>query len=120
MAKPYDGQDCGGSFTNVPVAHDGGGAAINSPVAAGTTAALVVPKTAARLNLVAVGDDAATVKIKAGAAAKAGVITIPPNVQVCLDCAGMNSPAYPDIIEVAAGASAPVSFWFDCTTDGGN
>lgn len=123
MAKPFDGQDCGGNFGNVPVAHDATATAITSPIAAAATKALVVPATAFRLNLLAVGDANATVTIKKGSTVKSGSITIPVNVQVSIDCAGMGTAPVlgdnPDTIQVVAGAATPVSFWFDCTTDGG-
>lgn len=119
MAKPYDGQDCGGSFGNVPVAHDGSAVPNASPVAGGATVELTVPKTAFRLNLLAVGANGATVTIKKGSTSKTGAITVPVNTQVHLDCAGMGVEPFPNIIQIAAGATTPVSFWFDCTTDGG-
>lgn len=123
MAKPFDGQECGGNYCNVPVAHDGSEEPVTSPIAAGDTEELVVPNTAARLNLLANGSAAATVVIKKGNTAKSGTITVPAGVQVAIDCAGMSTMPvtddYPDTISVTAGAATPVSFWFDCLTDGG-
>ena len=123
MGKPFDGQDCSGGFGNVPVAHDASGTAKTSPVAGGATAALLVPDTAFRLNLLAVGSANATVTIKKGSTARSGSITIPVNTQVQIDCAGIGSDPVlggnPDTIQIVAGAATPVSFWFDCTTDGG-
>lgn len=120
MGKPYDGQEFGGAFHNFPLAFDGTGTPNASPVAAGTTVNLIVPKTAARINLLAVGDATASVVIKTGAVAKSGTITLPVNTQVFIDCAGMNDPnpsvVAPNIIAVTAGAASPVSFWFDSLT----
>lgn len=122
MGKPYDGQDCGGAFFNYPLAYDATGTPNTSPIAGGATVNLKVPRTAGRLNLLATGSNPATVVVKKGTTAQSGSITIPNNVQVQIDCGGMNvSDTVPvlDVIAVTAGATSPVSFWFDCETHDG-
>lgn len=120
MAKPYDGQDTGGSTFNYPLAYDATGTPNTSPIAAGTTVNLLVPPSAGRLNLLATGSNAASVVIKNGSTAQGGTITVPVNTQVQIDCGGMNGVGdFPDIIAVTAGATSPVSFWFDSTTPTG-
>jgi hypothetical protein len=113
--KPAQGQFQGGSFGNYPI--------INT-VVNNTTTAIAVPETALQITMIAhTAAGSVIVTNTSGGSAIGGTITLPVDVPITIDCAGMfvanlgaaaTTPAYFKIT-----TTSTVSSWFNCTTASG-